>query len=302
MKRWEEFTKEEIEQFVKESENYVQLAQKIGYDKVSNNGSAYRAVHQMIDELSLDISHFTGKAWNKNKVNVNKYKQGNALNSGQALRDLIILRSRKCEQCGLTEWQGQEIPLEVHHKDGNHLNSELSNLILLCRNCHALTKNYGSKNRRSEVDDKTLIEALQTTSNIRQALIKVGLTGKGKNYDRCYNLIYKYNITQLGEEKPKISEKPLKRCKEQKRCKKCGRPLSSSRFEICQTCVHESQRVCEWPSKEELKEKIYTKSFLQIGKEYDVSDNTIRKWCKYYSIPYKRKDIKQYTYEEWKLI
>ena len=293
MKRWEKFTKEEIECFVKESKNYVQLAQKIGYNESPNNGSAYRAVHQMIDELSLDVSHFTGQRRNKNKVDIDKYKQGRALNSGQALRDLIILRSKKCEQCGLTEWQGQEIPLEVHHKDGNHLNSELSNLVLLCRNCHALTKNYGSKNRRSEVDDKTLIRALQTTSNIRQALIKVGLTGKGKNYDRCYNLIYKYNITQLGDEKTKSIKK---------RCKKCGRSLSSSKFDICQNCFHESRRACKWPSKEELKEKIYTKSFLQIGKEYNVSDSAVRKWCKYYSIPYRKKDIKQYTYEEWKSI
>ena len=66
------------------------------------------------------------------------------------------------------------------------------------------------KKRRSEVDDKTLIRALQTTSNIRQALIKVGLTGKGKNYDRCYNLIYKYNITQLGDEKTKSIKKDVK--------------------------------------------------------------------------------------------
>ena len=235
-------------------------------------------------------------------IDLTKYKYGNALKSGQALRDLIILRSRKCEQCGLSEWQGQEIPLEVHHKDGDYLNSDLSNLVLLCRNCHALTENYGSKNRRSEIDDETLIEALRTTSNIRQALIKVGLTGKGKNYDRCYDLIYRYNIIQLDEKEPKITEEPIIKYKEPKKCKKCGRPLSSSRYDICQSCIHEDQRSCEWPLREELKEKVYTTPFLQIGKEYNVSDQAIRNWCKYYSIPYKKKDIKKYTPEEWELI
>ena len=37
--------------------------------------------------------------------------------------------------------------LELHHIDGNHSNNELSNLTLLCPNCHALTDNYRGKNK-----------------------------------------------------------------------------------------------------------------------------------------------------------
>ena len=36
---------------------------------------------------------------------------------------------------------------------------------------------------------------------------------------------------------------------------------------------------------------IKNKTFVQIGKDYGVSDNTIRKWCKGYGLPYKKKDI-----------
>ena len=39
------------------------------------------------------------------------------------------------------------------------------------------------------------------------------------------------------------------------------------------------------PSREVLKNKIRTSSFLQLGKEYNVSDNTVRKWCKFYGLP-----------------
>lgn len=53
---------------------------------------------------------------------------------------------RKCYCCNLSEWLGQPIPLELHHIDGNHLNNNKNNLILLCPNCHALTDNYRSKN------------------------------------------------------------------------------------------------------------------------------------------------------------
>lgn len=52
----------------------------------------------------------------------------------------------KCEYCGLTEWQGQKIPLQVHHINGNRTNNSLYNLAVICPNCHALTDTYGGKN------------------------------------------------------------------------------------------------------------------------------------------------------------
>lgn len=60
------------------------------------------------------------------------------------LRENVKLH--KCEDCGLTEWMKQTIPLELHHIDGNRYNNSLSNLKLLCPNCHALTDNYRAKN------------------------------------------------------------------------------------------------------------------------------------------------------------
>lgn len=57
-------------------------------------------------------------------------------------------KEHKCENCGLTEWQGSPIPLEVHHKDGNRHNNTLDNFQLLCPNCHALTDSYRGKNSK----------------------------------------------------------------------------------------------------------------------------------------------------------
>lgn len=48
----------------------------------------------------------------------------------------------------LTEWNGKPIPLELHHKDGNHYNNDLTNLEVLCPNCHAQTDNCSCKNVR----------------------------------------------------------------------------------------------------------------------------------------------------------
>lgn len=46
------------------------------------------------------------------------------------------------------------------------------------------------------------------------------------------------------------------------------------------------------PSKEQLFTEINEMSFVNVGKKYGVTDNTIRKWCKFYKLPYRKKDIK----------
>ena len=46
------------------------------------------------------------------------------------------------------------------------------------------------------------------------------------------------------------------------------------------------------PSSTELLFLVKELPFTEIGKMYGVSDNTIRKWCKTYKIPYRKKDLK----------
>lgn len=58
----------------------------------------------------------------------------------------------------------------------------------------------------------------------------------------------------------------------------------------------------KYPTRDQLKELIFTKSFTEIGKIYNVSDNAIRRWCKKYSLPTLQKDIKAYTPEQWKFV
>ena len=200
MKKWERFTRQEIEQFVKESFSYAQLAKKIGYDDAYKNGAAYGTVHQMIETLGLDVSHFKGQGWNKDNFDYSRFRNGNKIKSAVALKAIVALRGHKCENCGLETWLDNPIPLEVHHKDGKELNSELDNLILLCPNCHALTDNYRGRNINSgelKISDEEFVKALRKSPNIRQALISLGLTPKGGNYVRANELIHKYQIEKF---------------------------------------------------------------------------------------------------------
>lgn len=53
------------------------------------------------------------------------------------------------------------------------------------------------------------------------------------------------------------------------------------------------------PPREELKEMIRGTPFLTLGKQFAVSDNTIRKWCKSYNLPFRRRDINSISDEDW---
>ena len=53
----------------------------------------------------------------------------------------------ECNKCKISEWQGKEIALDLHHKNGNGTDNRLENLTFLCPNCHSQTKTYRGKNK-----------------------------------------------------------------------------------------------------------------------------------------------------------
>lgn len=199
MYKWENFSEEQLISFVKESQNYRELASKLGYSITT--GNYLNPVKKLIELKHYDISHFTGQAWNKGNFDYERFRYGNNIKAANAVDAIIAIRGHKCEYCKQELWMGKPIPLEVHHIDGDKLNNTLDNLQLLCPNCHALTENYRGKNmnhnHNNYISDEDFINALKSTPNVRQALLKLGLTAKGANYDRAYNLLNKYNITQL---------------------------------------------------------------------------------------------------------
>ena len=100
----------------------------------------------------------------------------------------------KCKICGISEWLDSKISLELDHIDGNRLNNSVDNLRLLCPNCHSQTDTFRGRNIpkqrlfSKQVSDNDLLDAINSTTSIRQALIKVGLTPKGGNYKRVYEI------------------------------------------------------------------------------------------------------------------
>lgn len=97
-----------------------------------------QSLHRMYDEMNLDTSHFLGEGWNKNNYAYETFTSGTYKKNGKTtLNALTNLRGHKCECCGLSEWLGKPITLEVHHINGDRLDNSLENLQILCPNCHS---------------------------------------------------------------------------------------------------------------------------------------------------------------------
>lgn len=73
-------------------------------------------------------------------------------------------------------------------------------------------------------------------------------------------------------------------------CVKCGTVIDRSAT-YCKKCVPKKRKV-KRPSKEVLVDKLNKGSFSSVAKEYGITDNGIRKWCRDYGISDKSKDYK----------
>ena len=64
-------------------------------------------------------------------------------------------------------------------------------------------------------------------------------------------------------------------------------------YKRCTVCSRKHTRKVE-PSKEQLLHDFKElKSFVQVGKKYEVSDNAVRKWMKTYELPSSAKELKE---------
>ncbi|MCK9596246.1 HNH endonuclease [Candidatus Pacearchaeota archaeon] len=112
-------------------------------------GGNYTVLTKAIKYFKLNISHFTGKAWNKGKKFTKKSLECYLTNDIQIQSNKLkkrLLAEKKfpyqCSNCKRTTWLKCQIPLELHHKDGNSKNNKIDNLTLLCPNCHSMTTSY----------------------------------------------------------------------------------------------------------------------------------------------------------------
>lgn len=151
-RRW---TETQLTEAVKSSFSFRQVLIKIGLIEAGGN---YDQVKKYTRELKLDVTHFTGKTWNKglrgrylplialSEILV----KGSTFQSYKLKKRLFVegLKKKECEECGWAKIaEGGYLPLELDHINGDRHDNRLINLRVLCPNCHSLKPTHRGRNR-----------------------------------------------------------------------------------------------------------------------------------------------------------
>lgn len=145
------------EEYIKAANNSYSIAGMLKFLGLKPCGGNYKTLHRAIEEYDIDISHFTGQGWNvglifkpKEARKLEEILTEHSYYPTWKLKNRLFkqgLKEEKCECCGLTEWRGDKISFELHHKNGVTTDNRLENLEILCPNCHAQTDNYRGRNK-----------------------------------------------------------------------------------------------------------------------------------------------------------
>ena len=157
------YTDLELIEAIKTSFSIAEVCRKVGLKPVGGN---YKTIHNKIDKLKLDTSHFTGQGWNiglkfqpSPARPLDEYLVINSTYQSFKLAKRLFKEGYKekvCECCNNTKWMDKPIPLELHHINGINNDHRLENLQMLCSNCHAFTDNYRGKNTGMSAQEEIL--------------------------------------------------------------------------------------------------------------------------------------------------
>ena len=137
--------RDQIEIWISENESNAEIATRIGCAR----DTLYKA-YKIMGINYKGNKGLKGKKTDKKRKSALELIKSPSTTNHQKRKRLIEdgLKENKCECCGLSEWMGKPIPLELHHRDGNHWNNDLENLQILCANCHMQAHNYSNNKKK----------------------------------------------------------------------------------------------------------------------------------------------------------
>ena len=176
--------------------------------------------------------------------------------------ELVQYKGGKCERCGYDKCIDA---LEFHHLNPDDKDFTVSG------------KSWSIEKLKNEVDKCILV-----CSN-------------------CHKEIHVETRHKLEANKSdeKIFVYKKKEIKEKPKCKICDNKCKTSASVYCSNECFDIGRAENIPTKTDFVFKLKElHNFVQIGKYYNVSDNSIRKWCKKYDIPTTKIELKEYLKKE----
>lgn len=203
---------------IKESLSLREVCLKAGLVVTTGN---YDTLKRIIKDNNIDISHFKRCSLGiyKEPKELKDYLVENSTIKSYKLKNRLFkeqIKEKKCESCGLTEWMGKPINLQLHHINGDNTDNRIENLQILCPNCHSYTDNFSGKNQKMNIKEKCfnkkricvdislLKELLEQYDDINFISKKIGRTPKTvkryiKKYDLSFNKTMKntYDVDKM---------------------------------------------------------------------------------------------------------
>jgi len=152
MSRKRSWSDDDLKSAVSMSKTYKQVLIRLGLSGCG--GGSYASIKHNIIRLGLDASHFTQKGGN-HKGARKRIPDSAVFIVESAYTNTYQIKRRmvnsfgieyKCYECGIDEWHGKPITLELDHINGVSNDNRIENLRLMCPNCHSMTDTYCGKN------------------------------------------------------------------------------------------------------------------------------------------------------------
>lgn len=145
--KFDKFSKQELQNIIDNSDSVRSVIKKVG---LSGSGmGSYKTFYGKIEEFGLDVEELKKRSKTKSKQTLKLKKQEletvlvknstyqNTSNLKKRLLSEKLLKN-VCNECGqLPDWNGKKLVLQLDHKNGVNNDNRLSNLRLLCPNCHS---------------------------------------------------------------------------------------------------------------------------------------------------------------------
>lgn len=145
----EKVSDSEFAEIVKRSTTVKDVSIALGY---TTGRTAKGRVTSRIEQLGLCVKHFRNWVQYGLVPTEELLVKGSSVNN-QTIKKRVLaerLLKNQCTMCGnLGTHNGKPLVLHLDHIDGDNSNNELSNLRMLCPNCHSQTETFAGRNKRN---------------------------------------------------------------------------------------------------------------------------------------------------------
>lgn len=254
------YSDEDLRVAVSSSTSMAQVLRCLGLIPAGGN---YQATKAKINRLGLTTSHWLGQGYRKGSTTPVYEKPLAQLLVRGLLTSTVNLKRRLlkegllanlCSICGVSEWLGKPLLLHLDHINGDHLDNRLENLRVLCPNCDSQTSTYCGKN--------------------------IGRSTRWQHGGKADALVLKTGVEKREGSTPSVATN-----RSDSFCQ-CGAKIGRG-SKTCLRCrPHGTRKVKgSWPSDDELRILVWSKSTVKVALEVGVSSSMIKKRCKKVGIP-----------------